>query len=611
MTIRLALLIAIITTAFPALGDKYMATNEQVVQAIADLQTRLAAAEAAAQQARDETTRLQTQFATALPAGGQPAPPQQPQYGAQSSLIDTRLIGKPGIFSGTQESWADWAFVFKAYCAALNPRLITLLNAAQSEQTQVFPKDDTDISLSAQLYYVLCLSVKDRALEKLRAAPVANGLEVWRLFCDEWEPRQRMRFTAMLTSILRVELKDPVLPALELWERAVREYEQQSGETVSDSIRASVLSSSVANPKIREHLALNASRLPDCVAVRGEIVKIVQAQRRWTSIDGDPTAEPMEVDALGKGKGKTKSKGKPDDKGSWKGKSKDGGDKGKGKGGGKTSTRMDDKETRTCHYCQKTGHLAAACRKKARDEARDGKKVAAITPGSASPPALPGTTVGSLTYAQDVANATAHLAQQALEARRSTAGRPVFEIAALTPGTPPRTSSPRYDWPDTDDELTIFALTPKEQVDSVNSPPGDDEEIWALYDSGSGLTTCPADRFVDVELIAGTHPCSLEAATGDAVRPIGRRRVHFLDEAAEHLAIDFTVTNVTKIIIAADALVERGYVATLSREDSYLEHPQRGRITLHRFGRTFWMKLRRVTTQGNLVVAGVARAIRE
>ena len=86
MTIRLALLIAIITIAFPALGDnKYMATNEQVVQAIAELQTRLAAAEAAAQQARDETTRLQTQFATELPAGGQSAPSQQPQYGAQSS----------------------------------------------------------------------------------------------------------------------------------------------------------------------------------------------------------------------------------------------------------------------------------------------------------------------------------------------------------------------------------------------------------------------------------------------------------------------------------------------------------------------------------------------
>ena len=61
-------------------------------------------------------------------------------------------------------------------------------------------------------------------------------------------------------------------------------------------------------------------------------------------------------------------------------------------------------------------------------------------------PAIPGTTVFSVIYAQDVANATAHLAQQALEARRSTAGRPVFEIAALTPRASSRASSPVYDW---------------------------------------------------------------------------------------------------------------------------------------------------------------------
>ncbi len=45
MTIYLALLIVIIyTTARSACGSTHMATNEQVIQAIADLQTRLAAA---------------------------------------------------------------------------------------------------------------------------------------------------------------------------------------------------------------------------------------------------------------------------------------------------------------------------------------------------------------------------------------------------------------------------------------------------------------------------------------------------------------------------------------------------------------------------------------
>ena len=124
----------------------------------------------------------------------------------------------------------------------------------------------------------------------------------------------------MLTSILRTELKDPIMSSLETWEWTIREYEHQSGEMVSDSIRASVLSSSIVNAKIREHLALNASRLPDYRSVREEVVKIVQAQKRWTTIDGEPTAEPMEVDALGKGKNKSKGKGK--EKGLVKGKDK-------------------------------------------------------------------------------------------------------------------------------------------------------------------------------------------------------------------------------------------------------------------------------------------------
>ena len=50
----------------------------------------------------------------------------------------------------------------------------------------------------------------------------------------------------------------------------------------------------------------------------------MQAQKRWTTIDGEPTAEPMEVDALGKGKskGKDKGKSKSKDKGTYKGKGK-------------------------------------------------------------------------------------------------------------------------------------------------------------------------------------------------------------------------------------------------------------------------------------------------
>ena len=85
----------------------------------------------------------------------------------------------------------------------------------------------------------------------------------------------------------------------------------------------------------------------------------------------------MEVDALGKGKNRGKEKGGKD-KGEVKGKfeSKD-----------KSHPKADEAmETRTCYYCQQAGHLAATCRKKARDEGKTDKRTtAAITPGIEPP----------------------------------------------------------------------------------------------------------------------------------------------------------------------------------------------------------------------------------
>ena len=535
-------------------APRSMATaQEDIVQAILDMRLRLDATEATFQSTRDDNARLNTLLAQTTSVGGRTAPPPP----VMSSLVDTRLIGKPAVFAGTQESWTDWSFVFKAYCSALSTRLVALMEAAQGQPALIMPTDPADQAISAQLYYALALSCKERALEKLRAAPIGNGLEIWRLFCEEWEPRQRMRFTAMLTSILRIELKDPIISSLEVWERAIREYEQQSGDDVSDAIKASVLSSSIVNARIREHLALNASRLPDYKSVREEVVKIVQAQKRWTTIDGEPTTEPMEVDALGKGKGKGKNKSK--DKG--KNKSKDkGAYKGKHMEKGTHGMSDEQRETRTCHYCHKPGHLAAACKKKAKDEGRDKRPTAALTDsaGSSSMPPT-STTINSLgLYSSgDFAAAAAILAQQALDHRR--ADHPMNIYSVCGPEGPE--DAP---WPDTDDQRWACPLL------LVNAIPGaDPSDIWALYDSGSGLTTCPQHMFQDIVLEKGSRPCTLEAATGDAVLPIGKRRVAFSDEAGEALDIAFTVTNVTKGIISADAMIDKGYVATLAADGSY------------------------------------------
>ena len=53
-------------------------------------------------------------------------------------------------------------------------------------------------ALSVQLYYMLALLTKNRALQKVQAAGEGQGLGAWRALQEQWEPKSRSRFTSML-----------------------------------------------------------------------------------------------------------------------------------------------------------------------------------------------------------------------------------------------------------------------------------------------------------------------------------------------------------------------------------------------------------------------------
>ena len=76
------------------------------------------------------------------------------------------------------------------------------------------------------------------------------------------------------------------------------------------------------------------------------------------------------------------------------------------------------------------------------------------------------------------------------------------------------------------------------------------------------------------------------------------------------LCFNFTVSNVTKVIVAADAMGAQGYIGILDPSYPRLEKDGAPTIPLHRFGRTTWMRLRRgYSGHGpHAVVAPVTRA---
>ena len=201
--------------------------------------------------------------------------------------------------------------------------------------------------INAQLYYVLAMLVLDGPLKKVGNAPVGHASENWRWLFEECEPRQRRLVQALLSTNLRVQLKEPLGEAPDGFERQVSAYEDQCGKprnTRSDCHRR------IDNSTVAQHLALNDATLDTYPmdAVRS----LVRASRSWNlTADGDP----MDVDAMIKGEGKGKAgKGKGHEKGkNAKHESKD---------------ATDSRSDREGVHCKTEGHVARHCKKRINDE---------------------------------------------------------------------------------------------------------------------------------------------------------------------------------------------------------------------------------------------------
>ena len=510
------------------------------------------------------------------------------------ALVDTRMAAKPSQFDGQHEHWYDWSFTFKAYCGAISGDLRKLM---EYSATSVNPigHDPGNEEHSRSLYYMLVMSCREKALKKLRSVLEGHGLEAWRIFNLEWEPRQQQRFTAMLTSILRAELEDPIESSLDSWEDLIRRFEQQSGETIADSIKASVICHGVKNEKLREHLALNAARLTSLTDVRDELRKISQAQRTWTvgNLAGqDPM--PMEIGAVQKGKGKGKSKGKKGEKGE---KGSKGGKGGKGEQKGMA-------EDRECFYCKKAGHLIADCRKKKQDEQKDQKRTTSAMQPEAE------------TKTQAATTSASHVTSNALQPAWSSA-EVAHVMALLSAQAQQRKQLPMHvqinalntmGVTDAEDEFGVFMLQEIEENVPVSSVVVQDG--WMLWDSGSGLTTCGINDFDDVVMTAPKKLPKMQAATGHGVEVYGARTVRFETPQKEILSITFQVSNVTMPILAADAFLDAGCAVEMDGAHNLLRTPGGSKLIIERRVHSWWLKLKRVydnIEEPNLVLMALSR----
>ena len=278
--------------------------------------------------------------------------------------IDTRQIGKPEQFKSDPAEYSDWSFVFKAYMSCISTNYIGLFERIEASRVPMPNRllDANDKALSAQLYYVLAMLVKGRALDIIQNSGPGEGVEAFKKLEETYHPKVASRFVGSLTLILSTRFSSDIESELELFEKNIRRYEQESGKTLDDEILLGVVINGLQDNSMRDHIIRNSSRLTTYQLVRTELLEIARTSRVLNQMP-----VPMEIGGVPKGK----TKGKGQNKGP-KGKGKSNDQKGsssKGKGQGQSGHKGENpNKDKECHYCHRKGHLKADCRVRIRDE---------------------------------------------------------------------------------------------------------------------------------------------------------------------------------------------------------------------------------------------------
>ncbi|CAK0826802.1 unnamed protein product [Prorocentrum cordatum] len=303
------------------------------------------------------------------------------------------------------------------------------------------------------------------------------------------------------------------------WERKLKQYEEQSGDTLADTIKLATLNSKkLLEGNMRTHLNLQAGRLQTYEVARNEAISYLRAtanqEQEPVPMDLSPLTRDLHpVTRGGKGKGKGKT-----------GNGKDHDGKGKNK--------------RVCFSCAKPNHSKQECRVLATDRASKDIK-------------------------PDKAGRYAGKPVDKVTGKRAYAEK--GDMAALT-------ALSDDDYYDEADDF-VFALT-GEQIVTGDCCALESDDFDLLFDTCAAKSVCPPAWApeVAVEECRGT---ALYQADGSEVKHYGKKEVSMVDQSSgEQLTVNFEAKGVRKPIMAVSSAVDAGYGVWLYDGSSYIVKPK-------------------------------------
>ena len=164
------------------------------------------------------------------------------------TLLSLNDIKSHSVFSGDQDSFADWDFALRAEGSPLGWTTYLTHVLAQTEAVMLADMNSAARELSNDLYFLFSQSTKGKALTLLRRVEEGNGLEAYRLITNEFRPTGDQSAFGMAGAVLQPgwwtkapHSKRDFHDVLLDWDGLVNEYEVRTGEVISDNLKCATI----------------------------------------------------------------------------------------------------------------------------------------------------------------------------------------------------------------------------------------------------------------------------------------------------------------------------------------------------------------------------------
>ncbi|CAK0836500.1 unnamed protein product, partial [Prorocentrum cordatum] len=483
-------------------------------------------------------------------------PESQAEDRRLESIVDTKILSRIGVFSGSDEEWRQWFFVFESTAGLVDLEQI-MTHCENTDETELgWATQPERVQLRMKvLYHLLIATTRGKALTILQMVPKNNGAIGWKRLKDECEPKSGGRLTAMLMGVIKPEWETAIRGGIRMWEAAWKEweksvslYEAQSLERVTEGTRIAVVvrwAPEDVKAVVRQALGAIGQDYNKLAKVVTDYIASGKVYETTGAPHGIQHDGPMPMDVgmvnengdvggifkppKGYGKQSRKDAGKGGAANQTKGKGKDA--KG-GKGG---------KEKKKCDKCGKPGHEATDCRSRIKCD-KCGK-----------------------------------MGHKTSECRSKPENADVKRIA------------------NEQDELWVMGVT-----ESVNTTNDDSKYVWVSIDSGSDADGCPLGFGHSSDDVEDPTEVELRTATNDEIQDYGERNVGiaFLGETGHEVMATnrFRIGDFSKPALSCGIRVMRGAVIHLETGNSYMAPPSgngaQRKIPLTMAGKTFYARCR-------------------